>query len=443
MGQHAKLEEIFGGAPPFTILRTEMPYWQSRLSSWYSLGLQGIPTQPGAEEANQFQSWVLNEASGVFTRKSSSVLFVQGTTLGWKKRKRRWIGLGIKSEVGRGEDIRDFWGLGSTRGGRKHHRPKASGYNPGTHGAELMSVRTKWEGKSMPKKLAKGKGRVWGQDMMLGETPNIRDSSGEQTLSGTSVFDPVLCELMYRWFAGKPRKAILDPFAGGSVRGIVAAVLGHDYTGIELREEQVDANRKQWLDIKAYLEKNPTGTKLGEPTWLVGDSSRLHHLIDRKLRGTFDFLFTCPPYADLERYSDDPRDISTMSYGDFYEMYHKIIGLSLIYLAEDSFAVFVVGDIRDKSGYYQNFVSDTIRAFQENGAKYYNEAILVTSAGSLPIRTGQQMRGGRKLGKQHQNILGFVKGDWKRATNRAALDERELVLPHRSRNGAPPPKLFG
>ena len=62
--------------------------------------------------------------------------------------------------------------------------------------------------------------------------------------SGTSIFDPVLCELIYRWFCPLGG-AILDPFAGGSVRGIVAAKLGRNYTGIELRAEQIEANREQ------------------------------------------------------------------------------------------------------------------------------------------------------------------------------------------------------
>ena len=63
-----------------------------------------------------------------------------------------------------------------------------------------------------------------------------------------SIFDPVLCELMYRWFVPK-NGDILDPFAGGSVRGIVSNYLGYYYTGLELREEQVDANIQQGIDI--------------------------------------------------------------------------------------------------------------------------------------------------------------------------------------------------
>jgi len=62
--------------------------------------------------------------------------------------------------------------------------------------------------------------------------------------SGTSIFDPVLCELSYRWFC-QLGGLILDPFAGGSVRGIVASKLGRAYVGVDLRPEQVEANRFQ------------------------------------------------------------------------------------------------------------------------------------------------------------------------------------------------------
>jgi hypothetical protein len=61
-------------------------------------------------------------------------------------------------------------------------------------------------------------------------------------------------------------------------------------------------------------------------------------------------------------------------------------------------------------------VPDTIAAFRDAGAALYNEAILVTSVGSLPIRVGKQFESGRKLGKTHQNVLVFVKGDPRKAT---------------------------
>ena len=36
---------------------------------------------------------------------------------------------------------------------------------------------------------------------------------------------------------------------------------------------------------------------------------------------------------------------------------------------------------------------------------YYNEAVLITAVGSLPLRSGKIMKKSRKLGKTHQNIF--------------------------------------
>lgn len=224
------------------------------------------------------------------------------------------------------------------------------------------------------------------------------------TESGISIFDPVLCELSYRWFSPE-NGSILDPFAGGSVRGIVASKLGRQYTGIELRKEQVDANLEQAKEI----------CKDNWPTWHCGSSVDIPTLCDGK---EYDLVFSCPPYADLEVYSDDPRDLSNMSYDKFIEFYQDIITKSVAKLKQNRFAVFVVGEVRNKKGcgYYRHFVPDTINCFKKAGAEYYNEAILITAIGSLPIRTGRMFESGRKLGKTHQNVLVFCKGDAKEAT---------------------------
>jgi len=225
--------------------------------------------------------------------------------------------------------------------------------------------------------------------------------AGEQT--GTSIFDPVLCEIAYRWFS-PPDALILDPFAGGSVRGIVAAKLGRRYIGHELRSEQVIANREQALDL--------CDEDTHKPEWIIGDS----RTIDKTCKGIeADLIFTCPPYANLEVYSDDPDDISNMEYDLFNEAYREIIAKSCALLKPDRFAVIVVGEVRDKKGNYYDFIGDTVQAFRDAGLHYYNEAILVTAVGSLPIRAGKQFSASRKLGKTHQNVLVFVKGDGKAA----------------------------
>ncbi len=80
-------------------------------------------------------------------------------------------------------------------------------------------------------------------------------------------------------------------------------------------------------------------------------------------------------------------------------------------LKENSFAVFVVGEVRDENGFYKNFVGDTIRAFIDGGMKYYNDIILYNVIGSLSVRVSKQFEPYRKIGKLHQNILVFFKGD--------------------------------
>ena len=234
-------------------------------------------------------------------------------------------------------------------------------------------------------------------------------ASDAATASGTSIFDPVLCEIAYRWFCPQGG-TVLDPFAGGSVRGIVASQLGRAYVGIELRAEQVAANQAQ-----AALGAGPA------PQWITGDSRDIGTLA----KGVdADLIFSCPPYWNLEVYSDDPADLSTLSKDAFFDAYARIIAGAVSRLREDRFAVWVIGDVRDAGGFFVNLPGKTVEAFEAAGARFYNDAILVTAVGSLPIRAGRQFEASRKLGRTHQNVLVFCKGDPKRAT--AAIGQVEF-----------------
>jgi tRNA1(Val) A37 N6-methylase TrmN6 len=199
---------------------------------------------------------------------------------------------------------------------------------------------------------------------------------------------------LYHWFCPSKGK-ILDPFAGGSVRGIVANYLEYRYTGIDIRQEQIDSNREQALDI---LNVN------NQPNWYVGDSN----LILDNLQGDYDFVFSCPPYADLEVYSDLKGDISNMDYVNFIKSYQEIIAKSCNLLKSGGYACFVVGEVRNKQGNYIGFVPDTIKAFLECGMSYYNEAILLNSIASASMRANGNMKT-EKLVKVHQNVLVFKK----------------------------------
>jgi len=246
---------------------------------------------------------------------------------------------------------------------------------------------------------------------------------------GISIFDPVLCEMAYRWFC-PPGGLVLDPFAGGSVRGIVAAVTGRRYVGIDLSPSQVAANYAHDATMLRHRVYEPDV----QPMWHVGDSyEALPTMMDRDgteiglgaVEAGVDFVWSCPPYGDLEKYSDDPRDLSNMPWEKFLEVYAAVIGDAVSHLKADRFCGFVVGEIRNPKGFYRGFVQATIDAFEAAGTHYYNEALLVSPAGTLPMRAAKQFVVSRKMGRTHQTVLLFCKGDPKRAT-KACQDLRAM-----------------
>jgi DNA modification methylase len=231
---------------------------------------------------------------------------------------------------------------------------------------------------------------------MSGLTPEEYEKKyGRKPMEGTSVFDPALCELIYNWYCPE-NGTILDPFAGGSVRGIVANYLGYNYTGIDIRQEQIDSNREQALKL---LPVNK------QPQYYVGDSN----VVLSELIPMYDLIFSCPPYADLEVYSEMKEDLSTMEYNEFIKVYAEIIKKAVAKLKSGGYACFVVGDIRDKKGFYRDFISHTKQAFINAGAGLYNEAILLQPLGTAMLRAGKIFEAGGKLTKVHENVLIFKK----------------------------------
>jgi hypothetical protein len=242
----------------------------------------------------------------------------------------------------------------------------------------------------------------------LGRNENLMGyGGGALAKTNTSVFDSQLCELMYRWFA-PPGGSVLDPFAGGSVRGCVAARLGLGYHGVELSKPQIDANERQARRLASECaDATVTWTP---PRWYHADARQIASL--RALPAAVDFVFSCPPYYDLEQYSDDPRDLSNaQTYAEFLQGYEAAIAGALKRLRRNRFACFVVGEVRDRtSGLCLNLVGETINIFQRYGAMLYNSAVLLTMCNTAPLRA-RKIFELLKLTPCHQNVLVFFNGD--------------------------------
>jgi hypothetical protein len=336
----------------------------------------------------------------------------------WQDRKRAWISLGIQSEKGRGEGGKCMpeGGMSLSAKYKAKEAEKLVAKDglifPKACGMDFYRDKTKAEQKQGAQAgltLAASSSTQFYRDKTEMEQQLGRKLTAEEFAPmyeprsaadlGTSIFDPVICECAYKWWC-PPGGQIIDPFAGGSVRGIVAEQLGFQYWGSELRPEQVESNREQGEKIC---------DPFNQPEWWCGDA-----LQAEPPQG--DMIIGCPPYGDLEVYSDLPEDLSNMTYAKFLEAYRAIIKRFCAQLKNNRFAVWVIGEIRDpKTGLYRNFVGDTTQAFLDAGLGYYNEAILVTMVGSASLRVTRQFNAGRKLCKCHQNVLIYVKGDGKLA----------------------------
>lgn len=244
--------------------------------------------------------------------------------------------------------------------------------------------------------------RIWnskiGDDGSARGTANVYgDSSlGKFCKSHVSILDPVLSEIVNLWFTPDLENIkTFDCFAGDTVFGFVSAYLGNHFTGIELRQEQADFNNSKVCGMTAE--------------YICDDGRNIDKYLQKESQ---DLFFSCPPYFDLEIYSDLPNDASNQnSYEDFLSILDEAFSKAIECLKQNRFAVVVVGDVRNKkNGGYYNFPNDIINIFRKNGLLLYNNIKLLTPIGSAPYKAAPMMKN-RKTVHVYQDVLIFYKGD--------------------------------
>ena len=91
-------------------------------------------------------------------------------------------------------------------------------------------------------------------------------------------------------------------------------MLGYTYTGIDLSLLQIEANKQNAIEVIGEDYSNTIN-------WINDDSMNLLNYVQPN---TQDLIFTCPPYFDLEVYSDKENDLSNMSWEDFKDSYFMV-----------------------------------------------------------------------------------------------------------------------
>ena len=256
-----------------------------------------------------------------------------------------------------------------------------------------QTTTTIWQTDEIIKRRVRDWRRLTGETGHDGARNQTFRADHDSVYTGThSVFPAPLMEMIIVRYAGERGSHILDAFAGGPPRGLVSAIMGHNYTGFEIRQEQIDEN-------KAVLDR----LHLRGANYIHGDGRFLE--CDTK----FDCAITCPPYYNLEVYSDLPDDISNFrSYAEFNGSMFLCALSHFQRLKPGAFACIIVGLFRDKSGELIDFPSDTVANFKEAGFLYWQHIILSKNFASAAVRAANAWKNS-KLVPRHESLLIFKK----------------------------------
>jgi len=216
--------------------------------------------------------------------------------------------------------------------------------------------------------------------------------------SNASVLDPVVCEIIARFFMPDDGGSIYNPFGGGVQFGFVAGACGYEYLASEIRQNQVDAN-------------NAICSHYGESVrWVVADSASCCP------DGEYDLIFTCPPYYKVEKYVDydglpPAGEInSCATYDEFREALFSGYEIAASRLKDNRFFVVMVGDSRDKTGAYHCAEAETELFLKNQGLSIYNR-IVYLEAEFTRLAHAKRTLNTRKFPKREQKIIVAYKGN--------------------------------
>lgn len=281
----------------------------------------------------------------------------------------------------------------------KHSRPllitPQQAYVRPSQGKDWFSTTTTiWQVDEIIKRRVRDWRRLTGETGHSGARDETFRKDHDSIYTGThSVFPAPLMEMIIVRYGGDRGSSILDAFAGGPPRGLVSSIMGHTYVGFEIRQEQISENEAL---LKAF--------KLTGATYILNDG---RFLDNPDIDGYFDCAITCPPYYDLEVYSDQQDDISNLgSYAEFNASMWLCAQAHRERMKPGAFVCIIVGLFRDKKGELIDFPADTVENFRDAGFTYWQNIILSKNFASAAVRAGNAWKG-KKLVPRHENLLIF------------------------------------
>lgn len=281
----------------------------------------------------------------------------------------------------------------------------SDGYvRPGPGKEWFATTTTVWRVDELIRRQVRDWRRLTDETGHSGERTAAMRADHDSVYTGThSVFPAPLMEWILLRYGGLPtasngKPKVLDAFAGGPPRGVVSSVMGYSYHGVEIRQEQIDEN---------VAVVNSLG--LSNVHYHLGDARLLSEIPE----SGFDCAVTCPPYYDLEVYSNHPADISTFrSYDEFNAAMALTAYGHFDKMKPGAFVCIVVGPFRNKkSGELIDFPAHTVQNFREAGFVFWQQIVLGKNFASAAKRSTNAWRG-LKLVPAHEFLQVFRTPGW-------------------------------
>ncbi len=215
------------------------------------------------------------------------------------------------------------------------------------------------------------------------ERRDVGSHDSQSSRARYSHFPAEVCGLCFQLFL-RDATLVFDPFAGWGERHSAAIAAGRRYVGFDINPHAIaEAER-------VYGVQNTLADSREAPI------------------PAFDGLLTCPPYWNLEAYSDSGID-ACRGWEEFLSIYGSILGRC--WNAAKPGAVFCImtGDWRADHHYY-DLTHQTRSVMERMGATFWDEVIVSrASVTKIKIMIPQAVKLGYTV-KLHETLSVFKKG---------------------------------